>query len=244
MCRYLPLLVARGADVTCSVPPPLRSLLQRLHPALTLMGHTERPHAFDLQCSIMGLPLAFGTDVTTIPPPAPMSLTDAAHTAAWRARLPPKTRPRIGIAWSGNAEHRNDHNRSLRLADIAGLFGYDADWIAVQKDIRPHDADTRAELGKPLHFPQHMGDFADTAALLDELDLVISVDTSIAHLAGIMGKKLWLLLPWNPDWRWLLDRDDSPWYPSARMFRQTRRGDWSSVLADVAAALRSELGPA
>jgi hypothetical protein len=144
----------------------------------------------------------------------------------------------VGLAWSGSTTLRNDRNRSIALERFDGVRDMPATFIALQKEIR--EADRPAlEGGRPVeHFEDELADFRDTAALAALMDVVITVDTAIAHLAGAMGKTVWILLPFSPDWRWLLDRDDSPWYPSARLFRQPRPGDWDTVLERVAAELR------
>jgi tetratricopeptide (TPR) repeat protein len=233
-CRYARLVKAEGARVVLSVQDKLVRLLRPLEPAIAIMGEAQAPDAFDFHCPLMSLPLAFGTTPETIPSEPRYLLADPALKAEWAARLPPKTRPRIGLAWSGNAAHLNDHNRSLDPGLLAPLLPFDADWFCLQpelRDIGPRDWSGITFLGEALT------DFADTAAVIDQLDLVITVDTSVAHLAGALGKQVWILLPFSSDWRWLLDREDSPWYPSARLFRQRRIDDWPSVIAQV----RSEL---
>jgi hypothetical protein len=144
---------------------------------------------------------------------------------------------RIGLAWSGSATHANDHNRSIAFERLAPLLSHDADWFALQTEIRPADAPAFAASGRVGFHGPALEDFEDTAALVDLMDLIVTVDTSVAHLAGAMGKPVWILLPFSPDWRWLLDRADSPWYPTARLFRQPRLRDWDSVIAAVGAAL-------
>ncbi len=155
---------------------------------------------------------------------------------------PARTLPRVGIAWSGSPTHLNDKERSISLQQfagiveavgIAGVEGKQAQFFSLQKDVRERDAQALRQHPQIAHFGDALRDFADTAALIDLMDLVISVDTSVAHLAGAMGKPVWLLLPYNPDWRWMLERTDSPWYPTMRLFRQPHRDDWASVLATV-----------
>jgi ADP-heptose:LPS heptosyltransferase len=169
--------------------------------------------------------------------------------AAWAARLGPRDgRPRIGLAWSGRPSHANDRNRSMPFAALAPLLDASARWICIQQETRPADEAALRAHGQVEHFGAELGDFADTAALLGQLDLVLSVDTAVAHLAGTLGLPLWLLLPRDPDWRWLAGREDSPWYPSARLFRQAVPGDWAGVAGQVSAALaawrRQALPPA
>jgi hypothetical protein len=144
------------------------------------------------------------------------------------------------LAWSGNEAHKNDNNRSILLADLREL-PTDCQYISLQKEVRDSDRETLCSRPDILHFGNQLHDFSDTAALCELMDIVISVDTSVAHLAGALGKPVWILLPFNPDWRWLLDRADSPWYPSASLFRQEKIGQWESVIKRVALELRKIL---
>jgi ADP-heptose:LPS heptosyltransferase len=194
--------------------------------------------AFDLHCALMSLPLAFGTRADSMPSEVPYLHADAVRVARWRERLADAAAPRIGLAWSGSRMLRNDANRSIALERLAPLAAPGRTLVAVQKDIRDADRASLAALGV-RDFSDTLGDFADTAALVESLDLVISVDTAAAHLAGALGKPVWVLLPFSPDWRWLLDREDNPWYPTARLFRQPRPGDWDEPIARVAEALRT-----
>jgi ADP-heptose:LPS heptosyltransferase len=148
--------------------------------------------------------------------------------------LGPRARPRIGLAWSGSALHKHDHNRSVGFAELIDALPVGFHYVSLQKELR--HADRRGLAAHPEVFDAEprLQDFSDTAALCDCLDLVLSVDTSVAHLAGALGRPTWILLPWYPDWRWQLDRDDSPWYPSVRLYRQTTPGDWRGVLERVA----------
>jgi ADP-heptose:LPS heptosyltransferase len=154
---------------------------------------------------------------------------------------PSSRRPVVGIAWAGRVSHPKDRERSLSLRQLIPYLIDSVQWISLQKEIRPVDSAWLSE--RPIWTAQQeIGDFADLAALIANVDLVISVDTAVAHLAGALGKPVWILLPHVADWRWLQDRDDSPWYPSARLFRQSSRGDWTSVLDRVAAALQYLFG--
>jgi len=193
---------------------------------------------------VSSLPLAFGTRLDTIPADVPyLPRPDAARAQAFAARLGAHDRLRVGLVWAGNPNHGNDRNRSLQLARLAPLFDLDATFVSLQKDPRPDDRALLVQHGI-IDVTADLGDFADTAALMSCLDLVISVDTSMAHLAGALARPVWILLPYAPDFRWLLDRDDSPWYPTARLFRQDERRDWSGVVARVQAALRALGGEA
>jgi tetratricopeptide (TPR) repeat protein len=237
--RYAPLLEARGAEVVLSVQDPLLPLIRQLSPTVELLGEDARPGRFDYHCALLSLPLAFGTTLETIPARERYFEAEPERLAKFEALLGPRTRPRIGLAWSGNPSHRNDHNRSIALARLAPLLAHEADWVALQNEVRPADAAALKASGVRF-FGEALVDFADAAALAQLMDLVITVDTSLAHLAGALGKSVFILLPFNPDWRWMLDRSDSPWYPTARLFRQPRRGDWKSVLAEVRATLASQ----
>jgi hypothetical protein len=152
--------------------------------------------------------------------------------------LGPKTRPRVGLAWSGSPSHRNDRNRSIGLAAFSPLLGLDATYVCLQPTISTADAELLRARGDITLCGEKLKTFADTAALIANLDLVIAVDTAVAHLAGALAKPVWVLLPFIPDWRWLLDREDNPWYPTARLFRQDQSRSWDKVVARLAAALR------
>lgn len=236
--RYTPLLASRGARVVLEVQPPLQNLLRSLPGGVEVIARGDALPPIDLHCPLLSLPLAFGTRPGSIPAPVGYVQADAARVSRWLARLGPATGTRVGLVWSGNPDHNNDRNRSLPLAALTPLFRPGLEFVSLQPAIRPGD-DKLLQSGQlPLrHFGGELEDFADTAALASCMDLVIAVDTAGAHLAGALGRPLWLLLPWLPDWRWLLDRDDSPWYPTARLFRQPRPGDWASVITAVARLL-------
>jgi len=236
-CRYGKLLKARGARVVMSVQEPLYRLLQQMCPDIKVIGHNEVPAGFDYHCPLMSLPLALGTTLQNIPSEKRYIFADEQLRRAWDIRLPPQTKPRIGVVWRGSPQHRNDHNRSIDLPTLAPLFSADAHWISLQKELRLGDRALLEEPHKIVHYGDELKDFSDTAAVLDLLDLVITVDTSVAHLAGAMGKLVWILLPYKSDWRWLSDRDDSPWYPTARLFRQDDMHSWKNLIARVRAAL-------
>jgi tetratricopeptide (TPR) repeat protein len=237
-CRYASLLAERGARVVIEAPRPLTALLSTLDGAASVVAQGDPLPAFDLHCPLLSLPLAFRTGLTDVPARVPYLQAPPERVEGWRPRLAAAGAPRIGLAWSGNPAHTNDRNRSIALDRLAPVFELGAGVVSLQKSIRP---DERAWLGlRPncLHLGDELRDFADTAALVSLLDVVISVDTSVAHLAGALAKPVWVLLPFLPDWRWLLDRDDSPWYPTARLFRQPAIGDWDGAIARLCAALR------
>ncbi len=235
--RYLPLLAARGAQVLLWVPAPLRRLMAALPGvAQVLSGDVALPR-FDWHCPIMRLAQVFGTDLGTIPPPAPI-VPDPALAAAWAARLParpPGTR-RVGLVWAGAAKTPFDVRRSMKLAALAPLAAVaGVQWISLQAGPARGQAPPP---GLDLHDPMAaVQDFADTAAIVAGLDAVVSVDTAVAHLAGAMGKTVILLDRYDNCWRWLTQREDSPWYPSLRIIRQARWGDWGPVVQRAASVL-------
>jgi hypothetical protein len=241
-CRYVKLMEARGAIVIMSVQQPVRRLLKQISPTIQIIDPNEMPTDFDYHCPLLSLPRAFVTTFETIPAEPRYLKADDELRAAWSARLPPKTNLRIGTVWSGSTGHKNDHNRSMKLETLLPIFSLDADWICLQKEVRDKDLALLRQDSRIAHFGDELKDFSDTAALVDLVDLVITVDTSVAHLAGAMGKPVWILLPFNPDWRWLLERNDSPWYPTARLFRQPQIGNWVEVVNQVKNELRFVIG--
>ena len=236
-CRYANLLRARGANVVMSVQEPLHRLLSLSMPDIRFLKSDVVPAAFDYHCPLMSLPLAFGTTPQSVPIAVPYLFADDERRKTWEARLPPSTKPRIGLGWSGNPKHKNDFNRSVGLAVLAPILEVDAHWISLQKEVRDIDRPLLENCRQISHYGELLTDFSDTAALIAELDLVITVDTGVAHLAGAMGKPVWILLAATPDWRWLLDRDDCPWYPTARLFRQRTPHAWDGVVERVLEAL-------
>jgi hypothetical protein len=192
---------------------------------------------FDLQCPLLSLPLIFGTRLETIPSTEPYLHASSPLVIDWDTRLGPKRRPRIGLSWSGRPTHKNDHNRSIGLGPLLPLLNRNATFVSLHNDVRSEEAALLRGKSEIIHFGHELRNFADTAALISNLDLVISVDTSVAHLAGALAKPVWIMLPFVPDWRWLLDRDDSPWYPTVRLFRQDSRRVWDNVVASIDASL-------
>jgi tetratricopeptide (TPR) repeat protein len=237
--RYVPMVVSRGARVILVVHDELCPLLPGMAGvSQCLPKSAETLPAFDLHCPLSSLPLAFGTRLDTIPVERSYLPHPAAdRVQAWEGRLGPHAKLRVGLVWSGNPKHNNDHNRSIPLGMLAGMLDVDATFVSLQKDPRPDDQATLLERSEIVDLTAHLTDFAETAALVSCLDLVIAVDTGVAHLAGALGRPTWILLPYTPDYRWLLDRDDSPWYPSVRLFRQDEARDYARVIDRV----RSEL---
>ena len=235
-CRYAPLLAARGARVVLEVQRPLVDLMKTLAGPAAVVARGDALPDFDLHCPLLSLPLAFKTDLNTIPAEVPY-LHGSSAVTTWDTVLG-ITRPRIGLVWSGNPGHKRDSARSIPFYTLLPLFDLDATFVSLQKDVRPADAAVLGQSGKVRDAADALTTFSDTAALIATLDVLITVDTSVAHLAGALGKPVWLLLPQVPDWRWLMERNDSPWYPSARLFRQDTTRVWGPVIKRVRAALQ------
>jgi tetratricopeptide (TPR) repeat protein len=228
-CRYAPMVAALGARVVLEVQPSLKALLGSLAGVSEIVGRGEKLPAFDRHCPLLSLPLAFKTRLATVPS-MPYLSAPPERVARWAMRLAPVTGRRVGVAWAGSATHWNDRRRSIGLAPLLTLASPRVTLVSLQKERRPADGDLLEAHPGILRLGEDFDDFADTAAVIQSLDLVIAVDTAVAHLAGAMGKPVWILLPFAPDWRWLRNRADSPWYPSAELFRQPRPGDWASAV--------------
>jgi hypothetical protein len=237
-CRYAPMVKALGAEVWLRAPAPLVPLLRTLNGVDRFVPYDERPSDFDYQTPMMSLPFAFRTELASVPAADAYLAAEPARVAIWRDLLGPATGLRVGLAWSGNPMLKADAQRSAPLAALAAMFPAGVELVSVQKDMRPGDGEAAARLGV-RHFGDRLTDFADSAALISLLDIVISVDTAPAHLAGALGKPVWLLLHAVAEWRWLMDREDSPWYTSARLFRQRIAGDWSELAGRVRVQLAS-----
>jgi tetratricopeptide (TPR) repeat protein len=235
--RYVPLLAARGATVILETHVPLAGLLARLDGVAQVIPRGQPVPATDWRCPMMSLPLAFGTELGTIPAPNHYLRADPARVAAWREVLGPASKPRVGLVWSGNPTHGNDSNRSLDFDRITALLSDRFEFFTLQRDVRPTDQVALDLDGRVRGFGHELKDFGDTAALCELMDVVVSVDTSVAHLGGALGRPTWVLLPAIADWRWLRERRDSPWYPSARLYRQPAPGAWDAALAEVKADL-------
>jgi len=237
--RLVPRVVDLGARVHLEAKPQLRRLFQASFPQIEAIHAAGEPlPRCDEYCPVPSLALALGIELSTVPAQVPY-LRAPERCRGREIGLSPGT-PRIGIAWSGSLGHDDDRNRSIPFERFRGILrGSSAHFVSLQKEVRPRDRAALAATPGVADFMDRIGDFADTAALIEKLDLVVCVDTSIAHLAGALGKPVWLLLPFAPDWRWMLDRPDSPWYPSMRLFRQPRAGDWESVFTEVRAELRA-----
>jgi tetratricopeptide (TPR) repeat protein len=237
--RYVPLVAAGGATVMLEVQPELKSLMSSLDGVARLLSRGEAPPPFDAHCPLGSLPLAMKTEIESVPAAIPYLSADPARIAQWSARIEALPRPRIAIAWSGNPAHENDRNRSIAFDKLAPLLAHPASFVSIQRDVRDAEAMQLAGERRVEHVGGALADFSDTAAVLTLCDLAITADTAPAHLAGALGRPVWVLVPFAPDWRWTLDGETTPWYPTARLFRQTSPGDWDAVLARVADALKS-----
>jgi hypothetical protein len=235
--RYLPLLAEHGARVVFELPAALFGALRGVTGVSDFVVKGQTLPAADFHCPLLSLPLAFKTTLESIPSPGPYLKADALKVKQWSERLGLKNRPRIGLVWSGNAQHKNDHNRSIPLELLLSRLPERFDWVSLQRELREDDQRVLELHPDIRHFGDELQDFTDTAALCEQMDLVISVDTSVAHLSGALGRPTWVLLPHVPDWRWLLDRDDSPWYGCMKLYRQPAPGNWGSVMAQVAHSL-------
>ncbi len=238
LLRYLPGVVARGGTVMLQVQPSLVPLLKDL-PGVTVIARGEPLPPFDLQLPMMGLPRVFGTTLQGIPAPVPYLQAEPATASRWQRALRLETKLKVGVVWAGNALHKGDKQRSIAAeAVLPRLAMPGVQLYSLQKEARPEDTAVLAALGTDIaDLAPALGSFADTAAAVDTLDLVISVDTSVAHLAGALGRPVWVLLPYALDWRWMRDREDSPWYPTMRLFRQQKPRAWDNVIARAAADL-------
>ena len=242
-CRYAPMVESLGAKVVLEVPASLVALLSTLKGNFTIVEKGKDLPDFDMVCPIMSLPLALKTTVETIPATVPYLYVNQDKQVEWHQRLGNKTKPRVGLVWSGSLTNKIDLNpcckRNIPLEQLQPLFRLPIEFHALQKEVGPEDA---AVLSKLTQIHQHqveLKDFSDTAALVHEMDLVISTCTSVAHLGGAMGQSTWVLLPFSPDYRWMLDRTDSPWYPTVTLIRQPEIGNWSSVISEVAQRLKA-----
>jgi tetratricopeptide (TPR) repeat protein len=237
--RYARLLQERGAQVIVYAPVTLVELCAGLGPGISVIAEgSPLPH-FDLQCPIMSLPRGFGTALDTIPAVVPYLTADEGKRRTWREVLGRPGLPRIGLVWSGRANRHIDRsplrNRSIPLESLQPLLELPFEFHCLQKDLSTQDLESLRGRVEAHH--DALKDFSDTAALLAEMDLVISIDTSVAHLAGALGKPLWMMLPFSSDYRWMPEGPRTPWYPTATLFRQPRSGDWVSVVRAVAQRL-------
>jgi tetratricopeptide (TPR) repeat protein len=236
--RYAPLLARTGANVVLEVQPELKTLLSTINGVTSCQARGEPLPPFDVYCPLGSLPLALKTQPSSIPAAIPYLQADDAHVAKWRPALAALPGRRIALAWAGHARHANDRNRSIDLKLLEPLFACEGiSFVSIQRELRDDDAARFAGLGI-TDIGSQLVDMADTAAIMAIVDLTISVDTAVAHLAGAMGREAWVMLPFSSDWRWTPTADRSPWYPQLRLFRQRVAGDWPAVIAAVRDALR------
>jgi Flp pilus assembly protein TadD len=237
--RYAPEIVKRGGRIVLGVQPDLERLMRSMEGVERLVTQAQ-PEEFDAHLPLLSLPLVLGTTVETIPAAVPYLHADAALVQRWRERISQHAEAlKVGVVWAGRPTHKNDRNRSMPLEKLKALQAIDGIWLLnLQKGETARRALEAPDAPTLTDWTSELNDFAETAALIECLDLVITVDTSVVHLTGALGKPVWVLLPFMPDWRWLLGRDDSPWYPSARLFRQPFAGDWDSVIEAVVRALQ------
>jgi tetratricopeptide (TPR) repeat protein len=245
--RYAPLLARAGARVVLEVQPELKALLAGLDGVASCHARGEVLPAFDVHCPLGSLPLAFKTELANIPADIPYLHADEERIAKWRPVIEALPGKRVALSWAGHARHANDRNRSIDLAllepllaqgDVSGGISF----VSIQRELRENDAAWLTRHPNVSHLGAGLADMADTAAVTALVDLVVAVDTSVVHLAGAMGRAVWVMLPFSPDWRWTISGDHSPWYPQARLFRQPAVGDWPSVVAKLRDALANFAG--
>jgi Tfp pilus assembly protein PilF len=237
--RYLPLVAQRGGRIIIECQAELQRLFQPTAGRFPVLVFGQPLPAFDLHCPLLSLPRVFGTDLTNIPKIVPYLHAADEDARRWQHRLADRSPLiKVGLVWAGNPRRKHDRNRSMKLANLAPLGRVPGVRLfSLQKGEAAAEAKTPPPGMELVDWTEELKDFADTAALIDNLDLIIAVDTAVPHLAGAMGKPVWTLLPFVPDWRWVPGREDNPWYPSMRSFRQPRIGDWDSVIARVVEAL-------
>jgi tetratricopeptide (TPR) repeat protein len=230
--RYVSLVSKLGATVFFEVQNQLANLLNDLNADSQIIVRGSPLPFIDYQCPLLSLPSVFKTNIDSVPSPISYISSDPQKVSYWRIRLKDKQKLRVGLVWSGNPhpDQPNDHSRSIELHKLLEYLPVQFQYVSLQKGIRIEDKQILQLRPDILHFEDELNDFSDTAALCELMDIVISIDTSVAHLAGALGKNVWILLRYKPDWRWLLDRKDCPWYPTAKLYRQEAERDWDGVL--------------
>lgn len=239
--RFIPRLLAIGATIGLDAPPEMAGLIKDTGWSIELLSRNEAEHEhFDYECALMSIPFVLNLGLKDLPCEVGYLKSNPKKQQYWQEKLGDRQRPRIGICWAGNPEHKNDHNRSIATELFSQICdGIDADFISLQRD--PYENELADFAGKGIDLKNWSEEFfnlSETAALTDTLDLIITVDTVIAHLAGGLGKKTWVLVPHVPDWRWMERRGDSLWYPNMRLFRQPEIGDWETVIAQLPSELQ------
>ena len=233
--RYLPILQNMGATVLAEFPEALIPICKDYAPDVTWIERgTRKFPEFDNYCALLSVPTILGTTMDTIPATKDYLPAPADRIQFFADKLPKNQGPKVGIVWSGNPKHQNDRNRSITLERMLQVLQpAKATIVSLMKEVRPDDLTFMKAHTEVLDFSADLDSFSDTAALIKNLDLVIAVDTSVAHLAGALGCPVWTLIPFAPDWRWMLDRTDTPWYPTMTLYRQHKPHDWDGVLSDV-----------
>jgi tetratricopeptide (TPR) repeat protein len=237
--RYIPLLHQLGSKIIFEVPESLLSIMKCLDKYCTLITTGKPLPDFDTYTPLMSLPLAFKTEISSIPSASSYLQIDEAIKNNWTRKLGPRKRMRIGLAWAGNSINENDKRRSINFELFRTLFNLPLDFYSLQKECLESDKIIMNSISNFYNHQKDLYDFSDTAALIHHLDLVISVDTSVAHLAGALGKNVWILIPFSPDFRWMTKRSDSPWYPNATLFRQPQIYNWKNLIEEIKTLLSS-----
>jgi TPR repeat/Tetratricopeptide repeat len=236
--RFALQLAKLGGKIWLEVQPALKPLIHEW-PGISVFGRGEALPTFDLHCPLLSLPFVLGTSLETISADIPYLVAPAERVDYWRGRIPQDGRLKVGITWSGNKTFRNDRHRSMTLDSFRPILNTPGvTFVTLNPDLADDDVKFLAGLPHVAPLASEFHNFADTAGVIENLDLVISTDTSVPHLAGAMKKEVWILLGFAPDWRWFLDRNDSPWYPTAKLYRQSKIGDWSSLVEKVRSELR------
>lgn len=239
--RYVPMVAGMAGSTILRVPIMMLSLAKSLDCPASVISFMDELPPHDLNCPLMSLPLALGTTLDSIPAEIPYLSAGVDLVRKWRDLLGPRTKPRIGLAWAGRRREPVNRTRDMGLEDLAPLLNLDIEIVSLQKEIPDHDRQFIETVPGIARWGEKVTDFGDTAALIQNLDIVISVDSAMAHLAGALGKPVLILLRHSGEWRWLLKRSDSPWYPTARIFRQKAYGDWPGVVAAVTGELKAML---
>ncbi len=244
--RYIPMVAERCKEVYITCTPATASLLRNIKGVTAVVSDLRKLPPVDVFCTMSSLPLVFDARLDNIPGAVPYLAAEPEKVSAWKSRIDqmaPSGNLRVGLSWAGSAEHVKDKWRSTRLEQWTNVLDVPGvSFISLQKQVPEADRAALASEKRLIDLTPEMGDFSDTAALIQNLDLVLSVDTSVVHLAGALAKPAWVLLQWVPDWRWLLEREDSPWYPTMRLFRQEVRDDYSRPLQRIADDLRVMAG--
>jgi hypothetical protein len=240
--RYIPYVAQLGTKVIIECHKELKSLLKNVEGIQQVISQGEELPSFDVHCPIASLPLIFNTIQDNIPTNIPYIYVESMSVNKWKNKLEnDNSKLNIGLVWAGNPKHKNDRNRSIPLSGFLPLMKFtNITFYSLQKGTASEQSKNLPIRMKLVDLTKEINDFADTAALIENLDLVITVDTAVAHLTGALGKPVWVLLPFAPDWRWMLNREDSPWYPTIRLFRQPSLGDWDSVISRITKELQKE----